>query len=967
VINAHQLGWTLVHSVWEIAAISIVLFVANLCLRGANAKVRYLLAIVALFLCAAGPVTTYIALRPPNEPSVVGTRQVLERQMSAPISVHPVAPAQQAASAIGVRQRIEPFLAPLVLAWLIGLGLMTLRLLGGLILIERIKRKGRFDVDERWHASIRSLSQKLQLHRRVELRIADGVATPIVVGVLKAVILFPAAALIHLSTEEVEALLVHELAHIRRHDYVVNLVQSVLETVLFYHPGVWWISSVVRVEREHCCDDIALSIVGDRQKYAKALLGVEQLRQARPGLAVAATGGRLLLRVRRILLLPEQRLIPVTVWLTAVLIASVCLGVSQTLHGVPHHKNPEATTDVWGHVVDPGGHPVSGATVFWQDSMEPDEGFPVLRVSTDAQGAYRFVKVPDRPYGLIAIRAGIGFGVQSGFRDPKPEIRLRRSRPIHLRVVTETGKPVPGIRVGPETILMDRYAWSISPAVLDAIGAVTDANGRATLRDMPENSSIKFDVRDDRYVTLIPKSMSPVPYLSERSIVLGPACLVDGTVTQDGQPVPHVTVLAGFEPGNPSGIVSTDQSGHFELRRQPKGDLSLQCFLSSALSRDWIVRPIRVKTDAGHPRQVQFKLERGVHVTGKVVDMQGKPVQEATVQFSKDDSLRGVEAADLTKSDGSFKVAVAAGDHDVFVYRRGAQRTTRVTVTPSHSTPLTISLPSPSERDASTTFDCTVIDAGGRPAENVDVEFHYKNAQGREEFSMRSTDGDGKAKVEVSPEKAKTITFRAQQGNQFSDPTVAPYGNKAIIRLHRVALGSVSGIVRDTAGNPISGAKLEVSFMSRDRNAFLGDLTEVYPNGLSGLRSQADGSYRIAGLFPQTPVVITATAPGYADGQTGLYKVLKGRDLKLAPIRLVASRTVAGVFLTARGQPVSNANVRLKHLGTGRVFWAQTDRSGAYRFERIPQGGVAIRVLQGGKSEDVTPKSGRNPTYYLHL
>ena len=131
------------------------------------------------------------------------------------------------------------------------------------------------------------------------------IPVPVIVGHLKPVIVLPAAALAGLSPAHVEAIIAHELAHVRRHDYLVNLAQTVIETLLFYHPAVWWVSHHVRVAREHCCDDIAVTVCRSRHEYVRALLDLEELRDGTPALALGATDGSLLARGRR-LLVPQQ-------------------------------------------------------------------------------------------------------------------------------------------------------------------------------------------------------------------------------------------------------------------------------------------------------------------------------------------------------------------------------------------------------------------------------------------------------------------------------------------------------------------------------------------------------------------------------------------------------------------------------------------------------------------------------------
>jgi hypothetical protein len=123
---------------------------------------------------------------------------------------------------------------------------------------------------------------------------------PTVIGWLRPVVLLPIASLSGLTTQQIEMILAHELAHIRRHDFIVNLMQAVVETLLFYHPAVWWISQRIRVEREHCCDDVAVAMFGDPLQYARALTRFEELRLDPAHALLAANGGSLLTRIRRL-------------------------------------------------------------------------------------------------------------------------------------------------------------------------------------------------------------------------------------------------------------------------------------------------------------------------------------------------------------------------------------------------------------------------------------------------------------------------------------------------------------------------------------------------------------------------------------------------------------------------------------------------------------------------------------------
>jgi beta-lactamase regulating signal transducer with metallopeptidase domain len=156
------------------------------------------------------------------------------------------------------------------------------------------------------------------------------VEVPTVIGWLRPVILVPVRALTGLAPQQLEALLAHELAHIRRHDYLVNLLQTIVETLLFYHPAVWWVSHQVRVERENCCDDMAVAACGDVLVYARALAELEQLRTGggdTPALAVAASGGSLMERVGRLVKLPPPRTHRSSSWLAGLstIVAILCV------------------------------------------------------------------------------------------------------------------------------------------------------------------------------------------------------------------------------------------------------------------------------------------------------------------------------------------------------------------------------------------------------------------------------------------------------------------------------------------------------------------------------------------------------------------------------------------------------------------------------------------------------------------
>jgi beta-lactamase regulating signal transducer with metallopeptidase domain len=202
---------------------------------------------------------------------------------------------------------LEPHLPWLVGVWLVGMFALSLWRLGGWIAVQRLRVIGTRPLGADVQAMLRRLADRLRLRRVIAIMQSAVVQTPIVTGWLRPVVLLPVSAVTGLTPAQLEAILAHELAHIRRHDYLVNLLQSLVETVLFYHPAVWWASGRMRAERERCCDDMAVALCGDHIGYAEALAAVVAARMPMPALAAGSLGGRDLLdRIGRILGLPTH-------------------------------------------------------------------------------------------------------------------------------------------------------------------------------------------------------------------------------------------------------------------------------------------------------------------------------------------------------------------------------------------------------------------------------------------------------------------------------------------------------------------------------------------------------------------------------------------------------------------------------------------------------------------------------------
>jgi len=301
------LGWALLHFVWQGLLVAALLAGGLRLLRNAPPNHRYLAGCLALLLLAAAPPITLNqvwqriqlpALADPTLNLAPDSAKSLATQNRLPAKI--IFGVKPRVHRLDFAERVERFLPLIVIGWFAGVLILSFRLLAGWLQIRRLKRVATSAVDEIWHRNLVELGRRLGMERPVRLLQSALVEVPTVIGWLRPVILLPASCLVGLSPAQLESILAHELAHIRRHDYLVNLLQSVVETFLFYHPAVWWISRRVREERELCCDDLAVEICGDRIAYARALATLEELRAAPAHLALAAGGAPLLKRIRRL-------------------------------------------------------------------------------------------------------------------------------------------------------------------------------------------------------------------------------------------------------------------------------------------------------------------------------------------------------------------------------------------------------------------------------------------------------------------------------------------------------------------------------------------------------------------------------------------------------------------------------------------------------------------------------------------
>ena len=331
---SEALGLALLHSLWQGTLAAALVALAR------QARVRYLagcLALAAVFVAFALTFWFYL-------PGTGAARGVTRSIMSSPLG----ADAETLAAA---SSRTGDLLAWLTLFWIAGVVCFQIRTFAGWFTVRRLRQRGTCLAPEEWRARLGELAARLDVWQPVALLESALAQMPMVVGYLRPALLVTAGVLAAMPPGQIEAILLHELAHIRRHDCLVNLLQTMVEGLLFYHPAVWWISGVIRSEREYCCDDLAVAAgpAGGVYEYALALTALEASRSEtswQSAAGMAATGGDLMTRIQRLLDLRQQRQqrrVTLAGWALApaVIAISLAMGLAWQGSAAAQQKPPE--------------------------------------------------------------------------------------------------------------------------------------------------------------------------------------------------------------------------------------------------------------------------------------------------------------------------------------------------------------------------------------------------------------------------------------------------------------------------------------------------------------------------------------------------------------------------------------------------------------------------------------------------
>ncbi|TQD50801.1 M56 family metallopeptidase, partial [Marilutibacter aestuarii] len=324
------LAGTLLAFLWQGALVGVLAWLALALLRDARPQARYAVACLALLACLVLPASHLL------------------RALSAPVHEAPIMAAGVASApdarvsgfqsdtpgmlAPVLRLDAGPILPPDVLPWVValwaaGAGLLALRMGLGLHWVQRLQATSHDGGDDGWQRRVDAMARALGIRRHVAWRVLAKGDSPLSVGWWRPVVMVPAALVLRMPTPLLEALVAHELAHVRRHDYLVNLLQGVVEVLLFYHPVTWWLSRRIRVEREQVADDLAATLIGEPRRLAIALSELDRCTAPVPNPALAAHGGQLMSRIQQ-LVRPQRNTLRGVVALPLVAMAIAGLAIA---------------------------------------------------------------------------------------------------------------------------------------------------------------------------------------------------------------------------------------------------------------------------------------------------------------------------------------------------------------------------------------------------------------------------------------------------------------------------------------------------------------------------------------------------------------------------------------------------------------------------------------------------------------
>jgi beta-lactamase regulating signal transducer with metallopeptidase domain/thiol-disulfide isomerase/thioredoxin len=1002
----NRLGWTLVHFLWEGLAVAVVLGLVLALLRKRSAGTRYLVALGGMVALAALPAVTFLLVPPPKQAagptppggnaksvakllplasgkgsdtaasrmvvlpppptSLSGPTAPTVRRGSATPQAAAAEPARPWRERLGesVRAGVEwfsPVLPWLVVGWGLGAVLCSVWNLGGWVAVRRLRVRAVLAVAGDVERVVARLAGRMGVWRAVRVLQSAVIDSPIVIGALKPVILVPVGILTGLSPRELESILAHELAHVRRHDYLVNLMQGVIETLLFYHPAVWWISRRVRVEREHCCDDEAVRATGDRAVYVGALAAVAESAGGAlggPRLAPAATGGVLLARVRRVLGLPDADAGRAPRWLAGLVALVLCVVATGTVVTRAQEKPPKdpfadapKLAAIEFEVVDPrNSQPMPDVELSVRET-----GGPRVFATDDAGKAHieykpnaKYLQITAKKEGFVP--TSVTWRNDGGAKDPIPGeymLKLEPATTIGGIVTDEAGKPIEGVDV---SLIIDRkgdtYATRERAGIYDKVFK-TNKEGKWVCDQAPQEFNdpwIKLShpdyVSDEMYGTTPKPPLAKLRDMTGVMVMKKGVELIGRVVDKDGKPIKGADVAQGrdrFGSSYPS--VKTAVDGTFKFPQTRPGNEVVLTIKSKGMApelKSFVLPPQGMK-------DLEIKLEPGHTLKGRVVDEKGNPVPKVMLAVDTWRGNRSLMHRQNTDDQGRFEWKEAPADEMQIDFLKQGYMDMRRHKLVASDQEVTVTL-LPVLKVTGTVVD----DATGQPVPAFRVIQGTDWGQGQAIYwdlrGQRIDGRDGKFQLDVSyPQPGHAVRIDAE-GYAPAPSRVFKSDEKSValeFRLKKAEM--IVGTLKMPDGKPVVGA--EVVICAGQNGAYIRNGAIDRSGEALTVKSDANGQFRI---LPQLGKYALAVlhAGGYAEVMGSEFE--KTRQIMVQPwgriegTARVGSKAKAGEALNvSRQDPVfmQSDSPRIYH-----DIQTTTDDQGRFVFERVPAGPATVAM-----------------------
>jgi beta-lactamase regulating signal transducer with metallopeptidase domain len=386
----------LIHSLWQGGLIASMLAITLAYIKPSSARLRYALSygVMALIVVMTG-FTGLHYMQEGKTPAALIQSEPGQPAISNNESIEAASPGTTNAASLDITttgSRWDPrsLLQWFFPCWLVGIMLLSLRNLVAWRRAKALVRRGTNEIGLEWSHRVARLCQKLEISKPVRFVGSSLIHVPCVIGWLKPVVLIPLSTLAGLDVAELEMILAHELAHIRRYDVLFNYLQTIIETLFFFNPAIWWISRQIRIERENCCDDLAAISSGNRLSYARALTNLEAMRNPKAGFEVAAGGSPLIPRIRRLVGISARSHRSSSAWAACALILAIIMALSLGSVGVStSNATTPGTSLVTEENFEPNNDDIRGE---WE--IRPDDGRISLKLQFGRRGTSQFTIRP---------------------------------------------------------------------------------------------------------------------------------------------------------------------------------------------------------------------------------------------------------------------------------------------------------------------------------------------------------------------------------------------------------------------------------------------------------------------------------------------------------------------------------------------------------------------------------------------